>query len=366
MKMVNAKELRETAQGLKVLYVEDDRDLRENTTRLLTSFFSDVATAENGQVGLDKYREGIYDIVITDINMPVMSGVKMSQVIKAINKKQVIIVISAHDEAKFLLDLINMGVDNFILKPLDIGQFFEVLHKAISLVRFAKMEEEYKQKLEQTVEERTRELQKALSLVQELSGEVVLRLTAATELRDTDTGLHNRRLGLFAPALGRAMGLPEEFVESLAFGAPLHDIGKIGILDKILLKPGPLTEEEFEIMKTHTITGASILSDSIHEKINMTASIALTHHEKWDGSGYPSGLKGENIPLEGRIVSICDHYDALRSKRPYKPALSHQQAVEIIINGDMKSGPGCFDPKILEVFIRVADEFDEIYVSQQD
>jgi putative two-component system response regulator len=366
MKVVNAKELRDAAQGLKVLYVEDDQDLRENTTRLLTSFFTNVTSAENGQVGLDKYRQGSYDIVITDINMPVMSGVKMAQEIKASNKKQVIIVISAHDEAKYLLDLINMGVDNFVLKPLDIGQFLEVLHKAISLVRFAKMEEEYKQKLEETVEKRTRELQEALSLVQELSGEVVQRLTAATELRDSETGLHNRRLGLFAPTLARAMGLPEEFVESLAFAAPLHDIGKIGIMDNILLKPGPLTEEEYEIMKTHTITGASILSGSIHEKIKITASIAHNHHERWDGTGYPQGLKGEVIPLEGRIVAICDNYDALRSKRPYKPALSHQQAVDIIVNGDMKSKPGCFDPRILEVFIRIADEFDKIYASQSD
>jgi putative two-component system response regulator len=100
--------------------------------------------------------------------------------------------------------------------------------------------------------------------------------------------------------------------------------------------------------------------------INMTASIALSHHERWDGTGYPRGLKGEDIPLEGRIVSICDHYDALRSKRPYKPALSHQEAMEIIVNGDLKSRPGCFDPQILEVFIRIADEFDEIYVSQSD
>jgi putative two-component system response regulator len=361
VKVVNAKELREVAQGLKVLYVEDDRDLRENTTRLLTSFFTNVTSAENGQVGLDKYREGSYDIVITDINMPVINGVKMSQEIKASNKKQVIIVISAHDEAEYLLDLINMGVDNFILKPLDIGQFLEVLHKAISLVKFAKMEEEYKNKLEETVEKRTQELQESLSLVQELSGEIVQRLTAATELRDSETGMHNRRLGILAPTLARAMGLSEEYVESLAFAAPLHDIGKIGIMDNILLKPGPLTEEEYEIMKTHTITGANILSGSMHEKIKITASIALNHHERWDGTGYPRGLKGEDIPLEGRIIAICDCYDALRSKRPYKPALSHHRAVDIVVNGDGKSKPGCFDPWVLETFIRIADVFDEIY-----
>ena len=364
--MISVKELKELAKGLALLYVEDDRDLRENTTRLLTSFFDHVENAENGKHGLEKYTQRKYDIVITDINMPVMNGVKMAEEIKARNKKQVVIVISAHDEAKYLLELINMGVDNFILKPLDINQFLEVIQKAINLVICNNLEEDYKKRLQVTVEERTRELKEAMDIVQDLSSEIVLRLTAATELRDLDTGLHNKRLGIYAPELARAMGMPEEFIETIAFAAPLHDIGKIGILDNILLKPGALTDEEFEIMKTHTITGAKILSGSVHDKIKMTASIALSHHERWDGTGYPNGLRGQDIPIEGRIVSICDHYDALRSKRPYKPALSHEEAMNIIINGDSKSQPGCYEPDVLETFIKIADKFDAIYAAEQD
>jgi len=363
---IDVKELKERAQGIRVLYVEDDEELRENTARLLAAFFSDIDTASNGHEGLEKYNENCYDLIITDINMPVMNGVRMAAQIKAGNKKEIIIVISAHDEARYLLELINLGVDYFVLKPLDINQFLTALDKAVSLVHFYKMEADYKRALEETVEKRTRELSEALTIVQELSTEVVYRLTAAAELRDSDTGLHNKRLGLYARRLAETLKLPADFVESIAFAAPLHDIGKIGIWDNILLKPGALDAEEFEIMKTHTTTGASILARSKYEKIRMTESIALTHHERWDGSGYPNGLKGEEIPLEGRIVAICDQYDALRSKRPYKPAFSHFRTMQIITKGDDRTRPEYFDPKVLQAFIEIADEFDEIFNSNQD
>lgn len=364
--MISPKELKEAAQGITVLYVEDDRELRENTRRLLATFFTEIETAENGQEGLDKYNTGSYDLIITDINMPVMNGVKMVEQIRLTNSKQVIIVISAHDESRYLVELINLGVDNFVMKPLDIKQFLSALDKAIKMIRYAKMEEEYTRALEDTVEQRTRELSEALEVVQELSNEVVQRLTAAAELRDTDTGMHNNRLGIYAPRLAEVIGMPPDFVESIAFAAPLHDIGKIGIYDKILLKPGRLTDEEFEIMKMHTITGARILSNSKYDKIKMTENIAMTHHERWDGKGYPRGLKGEEIPIEGRIVAICDQYDALRSKRPYKPAFSHYKTIKIISEGDERTAPGGFDPRILAKFLEIALDFDEIFSANQD
>ena len=364
--MINPRDLKEAAQGLNILYVEDDCELRQNTTRLLASFFTQIDTAENGLEGLDKYKNNSYDLILTDINMPLMNCVKMSAQIKAENPRQVIIVISAHDESKYLLDLINLGVDFFVLKPMDLKQFLTVLDKAIRLSKLVNMEKKYKQVLEDTVAQRTHELSEALDLVNDLSSELVHRLSAATELRDPSTGLHNKRLGIYAPRLAQELNMPVSFIDSIAFAAPLHDIGKIGIWDKILLKPGPLSEDEFEIMKSHTITGANILANSKYEKIQMIESISLTHHERWDGSGYPRGLRGAEIPIEGRIVAICDQYDALRSKRPYKNAFSHFRAVEIISQGDGRTRPEYFDPQVLEVFLKIAPEFDEIFSSFQE
>ncbi|TMI72413.1 MAG: HD domain-containing protein [Bacillati bacterium ANGP1] len=194
--------------------------------------------------------------------------------------------------------------------------------------------------LELRVRERTQELEDAYF-------EMVERLAAAAEFRDDDTGEHARRVGELSAVLARNLGLAADEIELIRRAAPLHDVGKIGIPDHILLKPGALIPEEFELMKTHVKVGAGILSEGKSDLLRLAEEIALTHHERWDGTGYPVGLKGEAIPLSGRIVAVADVFDAIISTRPYRKARSIAEAIKVIKNG----GGTQFDPKVVDALM---------------
>jgi putative two-component system response regulator len=264
------------------------------------------------------------------------------------------------------IESVNKGAFMFLKKPFEQSHLLSAVERALEHYRLVRNDKTYMARLEDTVFEKTRELQDTATMANRLSLELVQRLSAVAEFRDSYTAAHISRIGLYSRAIAEAMGRYKEFIDAITLASSLHDIGKIGIPDRVLLKKTPLTLEERETMKEHTTIGSRILAASSHPTIQMAASIALNHHERWDGSGYPNRLRGKEIPIEARIVSLADQYDALRSKRSYKPELEHREAFRIITEGDDRSSPDHLDPEVLEIFRGIDKELAVIYSDNPD
>lgn len=340
----------------KILVVDDDTYNSKLMQLLLEAEGYSVALAQSGEEALKLVNEQAFDLILLDVMMGGMNGFEVAQHLKTNPATQAIpiIMITALDDPSSKLQALEMGAEEFLSKPVNRSELWVRVRNLLRLKEYNNFLANHNQILAAQVRERTEQLNASCH-------ETIFIMTAVVEHKDEETGEHVRRISHYTATLAQCLGMGEEFADIIFHASPMHDVGKIGIPDHILLKAGAFLPQEWDVMKSHATLGWQMLKSGVSRYVKMGADIAYTHHERWDGSGYPRALKGDAIPLAGRLMSICDQYDALRSKRPYKPALTHAQAMNVLINGDGRTLPQHFDPQVRDVFIKNADTFADIY-----
>lgn len=358
----SSKDISTDRIGNRILVIEDQPDIRDLLANYLKTQGYETKTAENGLDALFLLEQWPADIVTVDLNMPVMNGHDFIEKAAVRWPDMPIIVVSGIGAVDQAVETLRIGARDFITKPIEnFSLVNNTIAKALEAAELIRQNRDYQQNLEKKVQQRTEELEKT-------KRQLLYSLGKSAEYRDNETGRHVIRVGKMCSVLAGAMGMNPVLAKTFAEAAPLHDIGKIGISDTILLKPGKLTEEEWTIMKKHCEIGCDILRhyssakehDSVIFKeiirmaddisdlslLEMATVIALLHHERWDGQGYPCNLSGTQIPLIARIVAVIDVYDALGSERPYKQALVEEKCQQIL-----REGRGShFDPEIIDLF----------------
>ena len=346
------------------MFVDDDPQILRFYEEAVADEDYRIAITGTAEKAARMVRENPPQVIILDLDMPGMGGVEFCRLLKAGKETHSIpvAVVTGHGERDARLAALGAGADEFITKPITAGELRLRIRNMLKLKAYTDRLSQEQEILDGMVRERTKELEAAMRQLEQARLETIFRLSRAAEYKDEGTGTHLRRISKYCDVLGRQMGLAEADQRVLVNSAPLHDLGKIGIPYAILLKPGKLTEHEFEIMKTHTTLGAEILADSDDPYLQAGSQIALSHPERWDGKGYPAGLEDDDIPLFGRIVAVADVFDALVSRRPYKDPMPFAKAVRIIRDGSGSQ----FDTQVAGAFSEEIQEFERIHKTTQN
>ncbi len=359
----------------RILIVDDE----EKNHRLISAILKNLScvfdTAKDGRDAIMRTVAFNPDLIFLDIMMPEMDGYAVCRFLKdnPDTRNIPIIIVTAIDDKASKLKALEAGANDFLTKPIDSTEAIIRTRNLLRIKEFEDFLKDHAERLEEETRKKTADLNEALQGIkksqQSLKAsylDTIYRLTVVAEYKDEASVSHVKRVGLCCEHIAKEFGWPAEKVEMIKYAAPMHDIGKIGIPSDILLKPGALSPEELALVKTHTIIGGRILHGSHSEFLKMAELIAINHHERWDGTGYPAGLKGQKIPIEGRIVSFADQYDALRSMRPYKPPFDYVMAYRIIVEGNERIKPGHFDPELLKIFKATHKTFEKIYDYHKD
>ncbi|HEY6085130.1 MAG TPA: HD domain-containing phosphohydrolase [Nitrospira sp.] len=353
----------------RVLIVDDEEPIRRLLGYMLQSHGYEALLAADAKEARQRLEEQQFALVLCDVNMPGESGMDLVRNILAGYPHTAAIMVTGLDSAVLANAALDMGAFGYIVKPFESNEVLINVTNALKRRRLEIENKLHRDNLEDIVRSRTMALQQALEWLERSEKELRLsreetiqRLAIAAEYRDGATAQHIQRMSRYSELIARRYGLSNERCELIRTASPMHDIGKIGTPDHVLLKPGKFTQDELGVMNQHAEIGYRILSGSDAEILNVAATIAWTHHERWDGTGYPRGLKGEEIPIEGRIVAIADAFDALTTARVYKPAFDFDHAVELMI----KHRGEHFDPELLDVFVASLSDIRRIYEQYAD